>query len=342
MSPARSAAPSRVYLIHSEDPGLVSQELATVLEALSGLDEPGLGVLEEYGAPGREETLEVGAVLNACRTPPFLSNVRIVVVRDVGAFDAASQRELVAYLNEPLETTILVLVANGRPPAALLKAVQSHGTVIAAAPPANARARAQWVSERVRAAPVALDGPATALLSVHLGEDLARLDGILSSLEAAYGPDMRISEDELEPFLGEAGGVAPFDLTDAIDAGDGGAALVALHRLLDAGERAPLQILAILHRNYAAMLRLDGAGITDEAGAQAATGMAGFPARKALTQTRRLGHDKIVRAIALLADADLDLRGKIGWPPALVMEVLVARLAQLARSSAAAGRPRAR
>jgi DNA polymerase-3 subunit delta len=338
MSPA--AAPQRVYLIHSEDPGLASQELATVLEALSHLDEPGLGVVEEYGAPGREETLEVGAVLNACRTPPFFSNVRIVVVRDVGAFDAAAQRELAAYCNEPIETTILVLVANGRPPAALLKAVQAHGTVIAAAPPANARARSQWVSERVHAAPVALDGPATAMLSAHLGEDLARLDGILSSLEAAYGPEMRIGEDELEPFLGEAGGVAPFDLTDAIEGGDRGAALITLHRLLDAGERAPLQILAILHRNYAAMLRLDGAGISDEAGAQAATGMAGYPARKALNQARRLGHDKIARAIELLAEADLDLRGKIGWPPALVMEVLVARLAQLSRGPVGAARRR--
>ena len=90
------------------------------------------------------------------------------------------------------------------------------------------------------------------------------------------------------------------------------------------------------------MLRLDGSGITDEAGAQAATGMAGFPARKALTQARRLGHDKIVRAIGLLAAADLDLRGKIGWPPALVMEVLVARLAQLSRTPSAAARRRTR
>ena len=104
---------SRSTSCTGEDPGLVSQELATVLEsALTALDESGLGdALEEYGAPGQpEETLEIGAVLNACRTPPFFSNVRIVVVRDVGALDASAQRELVAYLDEPLETTILVLV----------------------------------------------------------------------------------------------------------------------------------------------------------------------------------------------------------------------------------------
>ena len=43
------------------------------------------------------------------------------------------------------------------------------------------------------------------------------------------------------------------------------------------------------------------------------------------------GHDRIVRAIDLPATADIDLRGGKAWPAELVMEVLVARLAQLAR-----------
>ncbi|MGH9261552.1 MAG: hypothetical protein ACRD08_16935, partial [Acidimicrobiales bacterium] len=56
-----------------------------------------------------------------------------------------------------------------------------------------------------------------------------------------------------------------------------------------------------------------------------------FPARKALSQARKLGHDRVVRAIDLLAVADLDLRGGKAWPDDLVLEVLVARLARLSR-----------
>jgi DNA polymerase-3 subunit delta len=56
-----------------------------------------------------------------------------------------------------------------------------------------------------------------------------------------------------------------------------------------------------------------------------------FPARKALTQSRKMGHDKVVRAMDLLATADLDLRGGKAWPETLVMEVLVARLTALSR-----------
>ena len=54
-----------------------------------------------------------------------------------------------------------------------------------------------------------------------------------------------------------------------------------------------------------------------------------YPARKILGQTRKLGSEKIARAIGLLADADLALRGTVDWPDELVLEVLVARLAQL-------------
>jgi DNA polymerase-3 subunit delta len=56
-----------------------------------------------------------------------------------------------------------------------------------------------------------------------------------------------------------------------------------------------------------------------------------FPAKKALTQTRKLGSAKVQRAIRLLAEADLQLRGTVAWPPELVMEVLIARLTSLSR-----------
>ena len=124
--------------------------------------------------------------------------------------------------------------------------------------------------------------------------------------------------------------MAPWDLTDAIDAGDTSAALTALGPLLGPGGSHPLVVLSILHRHYQAMLRLDGAGVTS--GEQAATllGMrSAFPARKALEQGRRLGPARLGRAVTLLADADLDVRGRSGLPDATVLEVLVGRLSRL-------------
>jgi DNA polymerase-3 subunit delta len=128
-------------------------------------------------------------------------------------------------------------------------------------------------------------------------------------------------------------------LTDAIDKGDIPGALDRLHRLLGAGERHSLQVMSSLHGHYTRMLALDGVDVRSEKDAAAALGMRGstFPARKALDQGRRLGHDKLAQAIALLARADRDLRGERAYPREvaddLVMELLIARLTNLSRAA---------
>ena len=85
----------------------------------------------------------------------------------------------------------------------------------------------------------------------RLGEDMGRLDGVVATLVATYGSAARpLGPDEVEPFLGEGGGVPPWDLTDAIDAGRTPEALGLLGRMMGAGGRHPLQVMAILHGHY--------------------------------------------------------------------------------------------
>ena len=151
----------------------------------------------------------------------------------------------------------------------------------------------------------------------------------------------RFQTRPVEPFLGEAGGIAPWVLTDAISDGDRGGA-EALGRLLGPGGFHPLAVLAVLHRHYQTMLRLDGSGATTGEEAAAELGMQNaFPARKALEQVRRLGSARLGRAVVLLAEADLDPRGRSGLPGTTVLEVLVGRLSKLG-SGRQAPRRRAR
>ena len=92
------------------------------------------------------------------------------------------------------------------------------------------------------------------------------------------------------------------------------------------------------------MLRLSGSDATDEKSAAALLSLKGstFPARKALDQARRLGPQGVARAYELLAGADLDMRGRVEWPDALLLEVLVARLSRLGAGAPGARRPAAR
>lgn len=317
------------YLVKGDDPVLAGDAVRNLVAELVGDDDPAFAVEELSG-----DDFEIAAVVEAAQTPPFFGSRRVVVVRSIGRFSAQEVGPLVAYLGDPLETTALVLVAGGgQTPRAVLDAVKKSGHVVDAAAPSG-KSRQAWVAAQLGAAPVEFDRGAAALLTEHLGEDVGRLPSLLEILTAAYAGAGPIGEEDLAPFLGDAGGVAPWDLTDAIDRGDTAAALENVHRLLGAG-RHPLVVLASLHNHYTRILRLDGADAADERAAAALLGLTGstFPARKALSQARRLGHDAVARAITLLADADLALKGAVEWPDELVLEVLVARLSRLGATS---------
>jgi DNA polymerase III subunit delta len=316
-----------VHLVGGDDPSLVSSAVGELVRGLVGDGDRAMMVDEFDG-----EDYELRAVVDSAQTPPFLTERRVVVARGIGRFTADDVAALVAVVADLLATTELVLVGGGgRLPKSLSDALNKAGAAILdSAPPSRPRDRAGWFDEHVTAAGLRLDQPAMNRLRTWLGEDAGRLAGIVGTLASTYGTGRLLRTADIEPFLGEAGGVPPWELTDAIDRGDAAAALSALERMMGGGDRHPLQVMAILHASYTKLLALDGSGATDEASAAAAMGIKpGYPARKALDQYRKLGAAKVIRAISLLAQADLDLRGAKDWPEGLVMEVLVARLARL-------------
>jgi DNA polymerase III subunit delta len=286
----------------------------------------------EVGAPG-DDGDPLLALVDAAQTPPLFTEVRVVLGR------VSEKRErgelvqpLVDYLHDPLPSSRLVVEwRGGKVPKALTEAIaQVGGAVVDTSP---GRKVGEWVTEHVAEAGLKVDGEARARLVTWVGDEPSRLLGLLDLLRSTYGPGATLTGTEIEPFLGDDGGVPPWDLTDAIDRGDRAAALELLQRMIGQGDRHPFQVLGTLHSHFARMLRLDGADVTGEKQAAELLGIKGstFPAKKALGQARRLGHDRVVRAVDLLAEADLDLRGGKAWPDHLVLEVLVARLATMSR-----------
>ncbi|MGA3353894.1 MAG: DNA polymerase III subunit delta [Acidimicrobiales bacterium] len=340
---SQASDPTVVFVVKGSEPALVDRGVSRLLGELTsangGTDaaesEGTLAVaIEEHRVPPPQSADDgfLGAVIDALFTPAFLADRRIVVLRDAENLDAAQAGELASRLGESFAPNILVLALVGKAlPSPLAKATKANGREIETSPGAG-KARTQWVSEQLQLAPVHLEPAARQLLERHLGEDVSRVHPLLDVLAAAYGEGARVSAEELAPFLGEEGGAPPWDLTDALDAGEVGKAVAAAHRLLGSGGRHPFQLLATLHRHYGGMLRLDGSGVTDAGAATTLLGMAPFPAQKVLAQARKLGPERVARAISLIADADLDLRGVLDWPDKLVIEVLVARLAQLVRT----------
>jgi DNA polymerase-3 subunit delta len=337
---ARRTGSEPIHLIRGDDAVLVGDAVRAIVDEAVGGGDHTLMVTELDASAYEDDqgSISIGPLVDAAQTPPFLTERRVVVGRHASVFSTAESVEpLVRYLSDPLPTTVLVLAWEKGPkagarvaaiPRKLSDAITASGGVVVDTRPGTGRSRTQWLDERLADVALRLDAGAKARLYDHLGEEVSRVGILLDTLVSAFGEGARLGADDIEPFLGDAGDVAPWELTDAIDRGDTQTALSVLDRMLGAG-RHPLQIGASLHSHYQRMLRLDGADVGSEAAAAELLGMKGstFPARKAHDQSRKLGPDRLHELVGLVAEADLDLRGAKAWPPELVVEVLVARLA---------------
>ncbi|HEY8081573.1 MAG TPA: hypothetical protein VIE15_05735, partial [Acidimicrobiales bacterium] len=288
--------------------------------------------VEELGAPGADE-LDLARVVDALTTPPFLVDLRVVVVRDAGRLNQGDAERLIPLFNDPVDGVAAVLVAGGGTvPPSLTKAVAAVGEVVDANVGTSFKDRSGFVTARVRQSDVRLDAAAHERLVAHVGEDLSRIDGVLDTLAAAYGGGATVGVDELEPFLGASGSVPEWDLTDAITAGDAPTSLEVLHRLMGPGGRAAPQVVGALQRYYLRLLRLDGSGIRSKDDAAAVLSISAFPAGKLLAAAGALGTDRVRQAVGWIAQADGDVKGATGLEPDTVMEILVGRLARLHRA----------
>lgn len=334
-------------LIDASDPVLASEAVTATVDELVGEGDRSLMLelvteADHRTDDGGYESTRLGV---AASTPPFLSDRRVVVGRHMARFPRKADYEpLLTIVADVLETTDLVLVwergnnpATGKQepaahptlPKVLKEAVEVAGGTVTRLDPGRGKAAGVWLRGQLDGSGLSFEPAAAQAVAELLGEERSRVVGLVRTLEGALGAGATVTADHVRAFGGASGSVVPWELDDAIDKGDVAAALDILERLLPS--RHPFQLISSLHGRYQRMLRLDGAGVTDDKTAADLLDMKGstFPAKKLLVESRKLGPEKIAQAIRLLADADLQLRGTIDWPDELVLEVLVARLAAL-------------
>jgi DNA polymerase-3 subunit delta len=351
---------SALYLVKASDPVLRSRAAQALIDELLEGEDRTL-VVEEFLIPtktraGSDDGASpaaaasddappvpvVAAILNAAQSPPFMTSKRIVVVRDYEQLNAEEAAPVAAVLADLLETTVFVFVGGGgRAPKSIADALKNAEVV-----GPDSEKTVDVLAVELEEAQLTLGKDAARVAAERLGDDAGRAAGLVEVLSAAFGPGATLTAGDVEPYLGEAGSVPMFQLTNAIEDGKIAGSLSILDRLLRVTSARqpkpmhPLQVLGLLQSRYRKLLRLDDPSIRTTKDAHAALGGKGstYPAQKALEATSALGTDGLRRAIDSLHRADLDLKGASAMPENTVLEVLVARLAALhSRSRARTG-----
>ena len=265
------AAP--VHLVKGGDEVLLARALAELVRALVGDGDRSLMVEEltiDAHTGTDDQGYDIGALVDAAQTPPFLTERRVVVGRHAGVFSTKdSVAPLVAYLADPLPSTALVLVWERDPrpqrqsklpnvPKVLVDAIAAAGGVVVDTSPGTGKARSGWIDEQLAQSSLRFDAGARRLVAEHVGDEGQPATGV------ARHPRRGVrARHRGRPCRGGAPTWArratspPGTSPTAIDGGDVPKALAVLDRMLRGGGRHPLQVMASLTNHYLRMIRLD-------------------------------------------------------------------------------------
>jgi DNA polymerase III delta subunit len=305
------------YVIWGEDRATVERALSRLVARVG----------REGGLPperlGAEET-PAEDVVAACEALS-LSGLRLVIVDGADAWKAADAAAVVDYLDRPNPGTCLAMVATTAPTPRLMAAVTAAGAVLHYGPDPKEKPgkRAQWFAEHL-AKEVARAGgsipPGVARRAVDrviVDRPDARRGGVTAmelSREAeklaAYADGEPITAEMVEALVPRHPDAKTYELADALVAGDAARAYDVLQDLATGDDPvAPIVVQVQLSNHFRRLAEAQALGdaVTPEAVTEA-TGATGYPARKLAEQARALPPGAARRAVARLAELELDLR----------------------------------
>jgi DNA polymerase-3 subunit delta len=300
----RVAELKALYLVHGDDDARIDAWRTRVRRRAE--DERGPGGLESFD--GRGSTPE--EVAGALAALTFDTGTRYLLVDHADAWKAAQLGSLEAALADPTPDTVLVLLVRGKPLKQLAKLVKQVGGEVREEAAPKPWELPRWAAERAREQGLQLDGEAAKALVALAGPGQQRIARELEKLALALHPAAQVSAEQVEEHA--AGDAAPqvYDLADAIVAGDLRAALALAEQLEAHGERPGRLIFPLVRRlrevhRAAALLE---AGVPEQKAAQALNAPP-WLAKKTIARAKKADRALLERALCVLADLEIELRG---------------------------------
>jgi DNA polymerase-3 subunit delta len=193
------------------------------------------------------ETLkEPERIADACNTLPFMSPLRLVVIRDVEKANKAVSEAIISYLEAPATTTVLVLTAEKLAKnARLLKAVSaiSDKAVVDAAIKKSSELP-EMVCDLARDRGVTMSRDAAGELIARVGNSTIALDKQLEKLASFVFASGRrsLEREDVQALVERTAEISPWDFIEAVFSRSLPEALVLRKRL--AGEK-PHALMAL-------------------------------------------------------------------------------------------------
>ena len=265
---------------------------------------------ERENGPGGLEHLESAeAVANALLAMTFATGKRYLLAEPVDSWKADEVELVSSAIAAMPPDTVLVLIARGKAPAKLVKAVEKAGEVRDYGAP-KPWELPRWVAERAHEEGLSLDAETAKLLVHVVGARQQRLQREIEKIHIGLHPATHATAADIEELAAAETNTQVYDLADSIVAADLRAALTLAEELRAADERPgklTWGLVSRLREVHRAATLLD-AGVSES---KLASAMKKPPwlVKRIVAQAKKADRETLERAIEALAQFEVSSRG---------------------------------
>lgn len=321
----KAARFSPIYLFYGEEDFLIDEGVQFIIGKTLDEGTKGFNLDVVYGSK-----VEARDVVAHASSFPMMSGKRVVVVKEfekLAANDTAKE-VIGAYINNPLESTILVLVSfepdfRRKPFTDLKKKAE-----LVECKPFYDNQVPGWIAERVRHQGREADAEACRLIQAYVGNSLRSLQNELDKLYVFIGERKSITAEDVAAVVGATKGYTVFELQNAIGRRDAREAIMILERMLENGQ-SPQMIIVMLSRFFTQLWKLTDvrARKMSDRDLSSEIGVSTYFMKQYLEFRTNFSVGQIEQNFKLLLEADTTLKST-SRDPRLVLDLLIVSLLQ--------------
>ena len=296
------------YLITGTDEAKITRTRSRLRERAER--EGGPGALELFETGEGRRSPDVEALVNSLAAITLIASRRYLLVDGVDAWGKADAERAVEALGQIPPETTMALVAHGKAPAGLAKAVEkAGGEVLSFDVPRERELPKQLVAD-ARELGFDLEPAAARLLVERLGPRSVRLRTELERLALWAGDGGQVGVQDLEAMVADTSEEAIWTLADALVAGDEADTLRVAEVLVAQGEALPRIVYALAPRLRQALRAATELEAGKPAG-EVAKGLSMHPyaAKMLVSKVKGRTPEDLDASIRALADLELWSRG---------------------------------
>jgi DNA polymerase III delta subunit len=319
------------YLIAGTDEAKIAEARARLrARAEAEGAQAGLEVFEAVEGRGAPDA---DALLGAIPAISLTATRRYLLADGVERWRPAEQDAVAGALGSLDPDTTVVLVAHGKAPAKLARAVKACGGDLLTYDAPRGRAMPRHLVSEAGARGFRLEPAAAELLVERLGAGPLRLANELDRLALWAGEGGEVTVADVEAMVSDVSETAIWALSDALLERDPERAVAIAERLIAQGENVTGLVYSLasrLRRAHAALTELEAGRQPKEV--EAGLGMHPYAARQLVARLRRVSAEDLRNATAAIADLEVWCRGGADYGDELALTLAL-------REAAGAGAP---